>query len=331
MTFEQVDRRHNRNRTTMRLAAALMLGTAASAIVITPAHAQTTTGSIRGQVTSSDGVAVGGATVTARDLANNRTVTATSATDGGYAFNGLRPASYEIIVTGTDGASVTQRVTLAIGQAATLNLTVGAVDGAEVGADVGVEEVGGDVVVTAFSTRETRTSEVATNVSQQQIRSLPQTDRNFLSFAALAPGVRYIDSETSKGIQAGASTQSQVNVFVDGVSLKNRLREGGIAGQQNSRGNPFGQLAVQEFRVLTQNYKAEYEEAGSAIITAVTKSGGNQFRGEVFGQYTDRSLIEESFFDIRDGNPKPDFRRVQYGASLGGPIIKDRLFFFRGL
>ncbi|WP_446705172.1 hypothetical protein, partial [Aeromonas veronii] len=80
--------------------------------------------------------------------------------------------------------------------------------------------------------------------------------------AALAPGVRYNDSETDKSFTSGASTASQVNVFIDGVSLKNKLREGGVAGQQNSRGNPFGQLAVQEFRVLTQNYKAEYEQAG---------------------------------------------------------------------
>ncbi|MBN9990804.1 hypothetical protein JND45_15830, partial [Listeria monocytogenes] len=86
--------------------------------------------------------------------------------------------------------------------------------------------------VTGSRLVETKTSEVATNVTQQQIRSLPQTDRNFLSFAALAPGVRYNDSETDKSFQSGASTASQVNVFIDGVSLKNQAREGGVAGQQ---------------------------------------------------------------------------------------------------
>ena len=183
-------------------------------------------------------------------------------------------------------------------------------------------------MVTGNRLVETKTSEIATNVSQQQIRSLPQTDRNFLSFAALAPGVRYNDSETDKSFTSGASTASQVNVFVDGVSLKNKLREGGVAGQLNSRGNPFGQTAVQEFRVLTQNYKAEYEEAGSAIITAITKSGTNDLHGEVFGQYTDRSLSEKDAINRREELPKPAFERKQYGGSLGGPIIKDRLFFF---
>ena len=124
-------------------------------------------------------------------------------------------------------------------------------------------------------------------------------------------------------------------MFIDGVSLKNKLREGGIAGQQNSRGNPFGQLAVQEFRVLTQNYKAEYEQAGAAIITAVTKSGTNEFHGEIFGQYTDKGLAQKAYLDRyakdSDDNPAPsptEFKRKQYGISLGGPIIKDRLFFF---
>src|SRR5204862_38409 len=121
----------------------------------------------------------------------------------------------------------------------------------------------------------------------------------------------YNDSETDKSFTSGASTASQVNVFIDGVSLKNKLREGGVAGQQNSRGNPFGQLAVQEFRVLTQNYKAEYEQAGSAIITAVTKSGTNEFHGEIFGQYTNRSLTERSYLDEINDRPKPEFTRKQ--------------------
>ena len=286
------------------------------------AMAQTTTSSLSGRVTDVNGAAVPGATVMAVNTGTNQTYTAITDAQGNYTFNGLRPAPYRVSVDAA-GTPVEVPVQVAIAQSANLDLS------AEAPAVAGtVDTIGNEIVVTARGLREVRTSEVATNVSQAQIENLPQTDRNFLSFAALAPGVVYNDSETGKGIQAGASTASQVNVFIDGVSLKNRLREGGIAGQQNSRGNPFGQSAVQEFRVLTQNYKAEYEEAGSAIITAVTKSGTNQFHGEVFGQYTDRSLIEKSIIDERQNNPKPAFTRKQYGAALGGPIIKDKLFFF---
>ncbi len=304
------------------LAAATMLASGA-VILPAPASAQVTTSRVSGQVRGADGAPVAGAQVTARNTGTNQTWRATSAEDGAYTLNGLRPGEYEIIATaGTD--TVNQRVTVAVGQSASLDLTIGAA--ATASADQPVE--GSEIVVTGLRLNETRTSEVATNVSTTQIERLPQTDRNFLSFVALAPGVRYNDSETDKGFTSGASTASQVNVFIDGVSLKNQVREGGIAGQQNSRGNPFGQLAVQEFRVLTQNYKAEYEQAGAAIVTAITKSGTNEFHGESFGQYTDKGLTEKAYLDKANNRPEPAFKRKQYGTSLGGPIIKDKLFFF---
>lgn len=311
--------------------------TTASLVAPGAAVAQTTTGQIRGQVRDAAGAAVGGATVTAVNLGTNQTLRAAADANGSYSITGLRPATYDVTITGPDGATFRRRVIVVVGQSATLDARLGAAtepaapaaDGAATPPEApAAEPAAGDIVVTGSRLRETRTSEVATNVTQEQIRILPQTDRNFLSFAALAPGVRYNDDEQDKGIRSGAATASQVNVFVDGISLKNKLREGGIAGQQNSRGNAFGQLAVQEFRVLTQNYKAEYEQAGSAIITSVTKSGTNEFHGEVFGQYTDRALTQKSYIDKREGNPKPAFERKQYGVSLGGPIIKDKLFFF---
>jgi outer membrane receptor protein involved in Fe transport len=311
----------------LALAGATMLAT--GAIAVMPAAAQTTTASARGQVRDASGTGVAGVAVTAVNAGTNQTLRAETDAGGNFTLSGLRPAQYIVTATSTDGRTASQEVVVSIGQALTLNLVLGTADAAAAPADAATSGgAGDDIVVTANRLVETKTSEIATNVSQQQIRILPQTDRNFLSFAALAPGVRYNDSETDKGIQSGAATASQVNVFIDGVSLKNQLREGGIAGQQNSRGNPFGQLAVQEFRVLTQNYKAEYEQAGSAIITAVTKSGTNEFHGEVFGQYTDRKLTERSYLDRTNNRVKPTFERKQYGIALGGPIIKDKLFFF---
>ena len=315
--------------TILRLLLAGAAGTSLGAAAV-PAAAQTTVGSIRGQVVDAAGTPAGGATIVAVNTSIGQTVRATADPRGNYALNGLRPGTYDITITGANGETFQQRAIVSIGQAATLDATLApAAAAAPAPADQASEVYGGsDIVVTGSRLVETRTSEVATNVSQAQIRILPQTDRNFLSFAALAPGVQYVDSETNRGIQSGASTRAGVNVFIDGVSLKNQVLEGGVAGQQDSRGNPFGQLAVGEFRVLTQNFKAEYEQAGAAIVTAVTKSGTNEFHGEAFGQYTDRSVTAKSVFDKRDGNPEPRFKRKQYGASLGGPIIKDKLFFF---
>jgi outer membrane receptor protein involved in Fe transport len=301
------------------MAAATLL--AGGAIMLpTLASAQVSTASLRGQVTGADGAGAAGAQVSARNTGTNQTARAVADSSGYYTLNGLRPGQYEVVAAiGTE--TVSQTVIVGVGETASLDLAVG-------GATAAAPAPEGQIVVTGSRLRETRTSEIATNVSTTQIERLPQTDRNFLSFAALAPGVRYNDSETDKGITSGASTASQVNVFIDGVSLKNQLREGGIAGQQNSRGNPFGQLAVQEFRVLTQNYKAEYEQAGAAIVTAITKSGTNEFHGEIFGQYTDKSLAEKAYLDKRNNRAEPNFERKQYGVALGGPIIKDKLFFF---
>jgi hypothetical protein len=182
---------------------------------------------------------------------------------------------------------------------------------------------------------DTRKSEITTNVTQEQIRHLPQNSRNFLNFAALAPGVRVSDNEFRKEFSAGALPSQNVNVFIDGVSFKNDVIDGGVVGQDASRGNPFPQNAVQEFQVLTQNFKAEYEKAASAIITAVTKSGGNRFSGELFGFYQDKNLAQNEVV-VRDPQgllvvgdaPKPTYERLQWGAAVGGPIVQDRVQFF---
>lgn len=291
---------------------------ATSLLAATPALAQNSTSTIKG-VVSTGAQPAPGTVVTAVNVGTNETFRATAGAGGAFTLSGLRPGTYDIRF----GAAAAQRVTVGIGETASLD------GNTDIAASVPPGQAApGEIVVTGRRLTETRTSEIATNVSQEQIRSLPQTDRNFLSFARLAPGVNYIDSETNKGIQSGASTRSGVNVFIDGVSLKNQILDGGIAGQQDSRGNPFGQLAVQEFRVLTQNFKAEYEQADAAVITAVTKSGTNQLHGEAFFQYTDKNLAEQDYFTKRDHLPKPAFKRTQYGAALGGAIIKDKLFFF---
>lgn len=313
------------NRVARKLAFALATGTCAFAITVplSPAlMAQDTAGSLRGTITGADGAS----TVTAIEVGTGVSRTVSVGPDGGYFFASLRPGTYRLEVTTADGMRQTDEFNINVAQDATFDFDLS--EGQARDTDTAAAADGNLIIVTGGRIQSTQGGEVSASVSQEQIKSLPQTDRNFLSFAALAPGVVYLDSETDKGIQSGAATRSQVNVFIDGVSLKNKLREGGIAGQQNSRGNPFGQLAVQEFKVLTQNYKAEYEEAGSAIVTAVTKSGTNEFHGEAFGQYTDRSLTEIDAINERQGLPEPPFERKQYGAALGGPIIEDRLFFF---
>jgi len=136
------------------------------------------------------------------------------------------------------------------------------------------------------------------------------------------------EGESERTISAGGQPAQAINVFVDGQNQKSTIIDGGVAGQDDSRGNPFPQAGVQEFRVITQNFKAEYEQAGSAIITAITRSGTNEFHGEIFGTYQDPAWVEQGVLDERAGRVQPDVEREQYGFALGGPIIQDRLHFF---
>ncbi|WP_395943954.1 TonB-dependent receptor domain-containing protein [Brevundimonas sp.] len=303
---------------------------AVSAFAITTAiagtaTAQVATSTIRGSVT--DGTQVeAGATVVARDVNSGFTNRATVNAQGGYTLSGLRPGTYEVTVTTADGDTASDTVSIGVGQVGSLDLTVGAPTEAAAGGESTAEL--GDVVVVGRRLAEVRTPENATNVTTQQIQTLPQINRNFLNFAALAPGVRLSQSETEQTITAGGQRAESVNAFIDGASLKSNVIGGGIAGQDDSRGNPFPQAAVQEFRVVSQNFKAEYEQASSAIITAVTRSGTNEFHGEIFGTYRDQSMVTQDIFSERRGDEKPNLEVKQYGAALGGPIIQDRLHFF---
>lgn len=307
----------NRNSLTLGLA---LVGFVAAA---TPAIAQNSTGIIRGTVSSADAPAPN-ATVVATDVSSGFTARATAGATGNYALPGLRPGTYDISFDAA-GVKTARRVTVGVGQAATLDV------------DVSPVSSGPDIVVTAGTLVETKTSEIGTNVTTRQIENLPQSSRNFLNFAQLAPGVRLSTNELRKTFSSGGVSEDpngeslaspQVNVFIDGVSLKSNIQQGGLVGQDSSRGNPFPQGAVQEFRVLSSNYKAEYEDAGTSVITAVTKTGGNEFHGEVFGFYQDKNLREKDYFQKQRDEDKAKFKRKQYGVSLGGPIIQDKLNFF---
>jgi outer membrane receptor protein involved in Fe transport len=299
---------------------------ATALLAATPALAQLTTATIRGQVTTSNAPAPG-TVVTAVNVETNAVTRTTAGPDGSYSLTGLRPGTYNI---GAGGGS--QQVTIGVGETANFNVDTAA----PAAAPAPVAAAPGGIVVTGRRLVETKTSEVATNVSRDQIENLPQNNRNFLNFAQLAPGIKVNQTEFRQtfaggGVGADRDGEStggpQVNVFIDGVSLKSNLQQGGIVGQDVSRGNPFSQLAVQEFRVLTSNFKAEYEDAGTAIITAITKSGTNNFHGEVFGTFQNDSMISRDFFQRRN-DADVNLKRYQFGAALGGPIIKDKLFFF---
>ncbi|MDE2437473.1 MAG: TonB-dependent receptor, partial [Sphingomonadales bacterium] len=157
--------------------------------------------------------------------------------------------------------------------------------------------------------------------------NLPQNQRNFLSFAALAPGINVAPGGTAQ-VQAGAVSASNTNVLLDGMSLKNLTNHGGVFGQNFGLGNPFPQIAIQEYKVDTQNFGADTGQAGTAVIRAVTKTGGDQFHGSAFIEFQPNAFIEQPYFDKLAKAPKPSYNRKQFGGDLGGPIIPGKLTFY---
>lgn len=292
-------RRLTRGISTIAIAAALG--------VATPALAQSDLARLTGHV---DGAAPGARVVAVDKLTGQQSV-ATIDANGNYTILGLRPSTYDVTVDGLG----TQTTTLLIGQTASVDFRKS-------------EATGKEIVVTGRRTqREVRTATVSTNITPSQIENLPQNKRNFLSFAALAPGVQVTPGGNSQ-VQAGAVASQFTNVFLDGMSFKNPINHGGVIGQNFGLGNPFPQVAIQEYQIQTQNFGAESGQAGSALISAITKTGGRKFHGSAFIEFQPRSFITQPYFDRRNGLPKPDYNRKQYGGDFGGPIIPGVLHFY---
>ena len=300
-----------------RLAAGISTIAIAGALgLATPAEAQTTS-TLQGHATA-------GSTVTATDVNTGHSDTVKVDASGNYIIVGLAPSTYRV-----QSGTASQTVVVPLGQAVTVDLTAAAA----------AAPAGSSIVVVGSRTRDVKTPTVATSVSRFQIENLPNGDRNFLNFAALAPGVT-VSPPTLNGkarqVQAGAINSDNTNTFIDGLSIKNLVNHGGTVGQNYSSGNPFPASAVDQFDVQTQNFKAEFEQAGSAVISSVTKTGGEKFHGEIFGEWQPKAFISQNY-DDRAGHrnnatkpyrPKPNFDNKFFGGDLGGPIIPHKLTFF---
>lgn len=283
-----------------------------------PLFAQNNTATIRGRVAADDGSPIAGADIVATNVETGFTHLAVTRDDGSFVLPGLNPGRFTILVASPAYQQKTEERTILVGQ--TIDLVFRLTPSTVLTESITV--VGDTFVET--------THEVATNVTRNQIEQLPQNNRNFLAFAALAPGVLFQESEFNRRFASGAGNLSynHVNVVIDGSSFKNDVLQGGVVGQDSSRGNPFPQNAVQEFRVLTQNYSAEFSKSTGAVITAVTKSGTNTWTGDAFAFYQDRDLIDSRNPLSTNPGEKPVYERLQTGLSAGGPIIRDKMHFF---
>lgn len=282
-----------------------------------PVSGQSANATLKGEVIANE-QPVAGAKVTVTNTQTGFTRSTQSESGGSYTIPGLPPGTYKLDVAAPRGAT-SRLITLQVGQTATLDVAVA------IAAEAKTLE---SVTVTATQLFETKTSEIANYVSLKQIEALPQNSRNFLAFADIVPGVQFVSNgDGSTELRSGAQPSNGVNVFIDGVGQKDYVLRGGVSGQTGSRGNPFPQLAIGEYKVVTSNYKAEFDQVSSAAIVAVTRSGTNQFESEVFWDRTADNWRAADPLEVKAGK-KVESKQEQYGIAFGGPILQDRMHFF---
>jgi outer membrane receptor protein involved in Fe transport len=264
------------------------------------------------------GHATPGAVITAKEISTGSVRRTKADTDGSYALVGLQPGTYAV-----DAGSGTERtVTLSVASTFTLDLTSASATSPANATNLNA------VTVSAVGLQEVKTSEVGGGVSLREINATPEASRNFLEFADAVPGMIFTRSANGNtSLRSGAQFASGTNVYIDGVGQKNYVLGGGGTGQNNSQGNPFPQLAIAEYKVITSNYKAEYDQISSAAVTAETKSGTNEFHGDVFGDYTNTKMRAETPAEQFAGRKQVSHEK-DYGFDLGGPIIKDQAHFY---
>ena len=295
-----------------------------SSMVTMAAFGQATfTAQLRGTVQDVSKATVPRATVTLTNEATQVSEKTTTDEQGRYIFNNVRPAEYTVKVEAAGfKAAVQSKVVLRVDQQADLDFTL------EVG------EITSTVEVTATAPLLNSVSAaLGQEVTNRYVTEVPLFDRNIVNLAFLAPGITEVGGGlfgntadiTGVNYVSNGQRNSTTEVRVDGALAT--APETGEGGTFTVAYKPSIEI-VQEFKVQNNSFSAEYGNNGGTVINMVTKSGTNEFHGSGYWFGRRPQLDANNFFANKDGVPKSDFKRDQYGGSIGGPIIKQKTFFF---
>ena len=312
-----------RFKNTIVLTMALMM------LVATAGMAQVQTGSIAGIVRDKAGAIVPNATVTAKNLETGAERTVQSNAEGSYNILALAPGSYEITVTSGNFAPFAQKAAVTVGGTATVDATLG-VSGGSTSVEVTAESAAVEV--------NTQTQEQSQIITPEQVAQLPSLTRNPYDFVALAGNVsggdrsfQSANPQTSGGGQN--NTDRGVGYFINGQrSSGTEILMDGVENTNlfdTSVALEIPQDSVQEFRVVTNNFDAQYGRASGGIVNVSTKSGTNILHGSAW-EYNRLSAYTANTYDNdANGIPKGQYTRNQFGYTVGGPVIKNKLFFYQ--
>ncbi len=287
-------------------------------LLATSSRGQSVQGSIAGFVTDTTEAALPGVALTATNLETLAVFTATSGDAGFFSFPALPPGNYQLEAR-REGFSNYVRKDLAVTVSARMDLQISL-------PVAGRQET---VVVRGEAPLlESTRSQVSSTLRERSISGLPVNGRSFIDFALLTPGV---NRDLRGGLSFGGMRNHGMNALVvDGADNNNTHFGQTLAGVGFPSRPPyqFSLEAVQEFQVITNSYSAEFGRSGGGLVHAITKSGGNDFHGSAFWHYRDRSLNANDLVSKLNGDPKPPYHFHQFGGSLGGPVMRKKLFFF---
>lgn len=308
--------------TSCRLFCALFL-CALSLVVSTPrawAQAQASTGQISGNVRDAQGAAIPNATVKASNTGTGLTQTTTSNEDGLYRFVLLPPGTYNVTVEASNFAKTEIKgVTVAVGQIADTDITLG------------VSAVQESVDISA-STLQTTVSQADALFNQKAIDNLPINGRRFQDFVSLTPSV-IVDNATRGQISLSGQRGINSNIQIDGADYNQPFFGGIRGGERSNNGYTIPQESIQEFQVVAAGYSAEFGRSTGGVVNAITKSGTNDLHGSAFYLHRPEQLSRTN--ELLAAIARARSREIpgaptqqQWGASLGGPLKKDKMFFF---
>jgi Carboxypeptidase regulatory-like domain len=299
-------------------------------VICAPASAQVAGGTLTGTVSDTSGAVIPNVQITIRDVATGVVRTVSTDSAGFYTAPNLLPGTYEVIASASGFATqVRSGITLTVGAQQELNLIL------RVGQATEKVEVTGEAPAVQLAG-----SSLSNQVSATTVRELPLNGRDWVQLATLQPGVTST-SAIQPAISGNASSARVNRGFGNGLTIsgarpeQNNYRVDGVSVNSYGNGSPgtvlggsLGVDAVREFSVLTSNYSAEYGRTSGGVVNAITRSGTNQFHGDVYEFLRNSSLDAANFFDNFNSLEKAPFRRNQFGASAGAPIRKDKTFVF---
>jgi len=275
------------------------------------AQTQITTGVIQGTVSDQSGAVLQGAGVEAKESATNFTKSQNTDSNGRFTFLALPPGHYTLTISHAGFSTIVQEnLDLLVGQAINLNFSLKVSATAE------------RIVVTETPPIDTTDNESATTLNQTTVSNTPILGRKFEDFLTLTPGVSIVQGPDGDEINFNGQRGIFNNVSLDGGDYNNGFFGEQMGGQRAAIDITLD--AVQEFQVVASGASAEFGRTAGGVVNVITKSGTNTLHGSLY----EFQRLEALSSDTSDGKPLDGFSREQFGGTIGGPIVKDKMFFF---